>query len=60
MKYESLITFGLKVIAKVKGFFSKVGQNTSSPFSYFKVNVTRSKFMVPCERSCHTEHTYEI
>ena len=28
--------------------------------SNFKVKVTRSKIMVPCERSCHKEYTYEI
>ena len=28
--------------------------------SKFKVKVTRSKFMVWCERSCHKEYTCEI
>ena len=28
--------------------------------SKVKVNVTRSKIMVPCERSCHKEYTCEI
>ena len=28
--------------------------------SKFKVKVTRSKMMVPCERSCHKEYTCEI
>ena len=28
--------------------------------SNFKVKVTRSKFMVPGERSCHKEYTYGI
>ena len=28
--------------------------------SNFKVKVTRSKIMVPCERSCHEEYTREI
>ena len=28
--------------------------------SNFKVNVTRSKIMVPCERSCHKEYTCAI
>ena len=28
--------------------------------SNFKVKVTRSKIMVPSERSCHKEYTYEI
>jgi hypothetical protein len=27
--------------------------------SNFKVKVTRSKILVPIERSCHKEHTYE-
>ena len=29
-------------------------------WSKSKVKVTGSKFMVPCERSCHKEYTYEI
>ena len=28
--------------------------------SNFKVKVTRSKVMVPCERSCHKEYTCAI
>jgi hypothetical protein len=28
--------------------------------SNFKVKVTRSNILVPIERSCHKEHTYEI
>ena len=52
MQYESPITSGLKIMAKVKSFF-KSRLN-------FKVKVTRSKFMVLCERSCHKEYTYEI
>ena len=28
--------------------------------SNFKVKVTTSKVMVPCERSCYKEYTYEI
>jgi hypothetical protein len=28
--------------------------------SNFKVKVTRSKILVPIERSCHEKHTYEI
>jgi hypothetical protein len=28
--------------------------------SNFKIKVTRSKNLVPIERSCHKEHTYEI
>ena len=28
--------------------------------SNFKVKVTRSKIMVPCERSCHKEYTCAI
>jgi hypothetical protein len=28
--------------------------------SNFKVKVPRSKILVPTERSCHKEHTYEI
>ena len=51
VQYESPITSGLKVMAKVKVFQSR---------SNFKVKVTRSKIMVPCERSCHKKYTYEI
>jgi hypothetical protein len=39
-------------MANVKEFL-KSGSN-------FKVKVTRSKNLVPIERSCHKEHTYEI
>ena len=52
MQYESPITSGKKVMAKVKVFFKSR--------SNFKVKVTRSKIMVPCERSCHKEYTYAI
>ena len=51
MQYESPIASGLKVMAKVSVFKSR---------SNFKVKVTRSKIMVPYERSCHKEYTYEI
>ena len=51
MQYESPITSGKKVMAKVKVFKSR---------SNFKVKVTRSKIMVPCERSCHKEYTCAI
>ena len=46
MQHESPITSGLKVMAKVKFFKSR---------SNFKVKVTRSNIMVPCERSRHRE-----
>ena len=39
-------------MAKVKDFFLNK--------SNFKVKVTRSKFLVPMERSSHKELTYEI
>ena len=51
VQYESPISPGKKVMAKVKFFKSR---------SNFKVKVTRSKFMVPCERSCHKEYTCAI
>ena len=51
VQYESPITSDLKVMAKVKVFKSR---------SNFQVKVTRSKIMVPRERSCHKEYTYEI
>jgi hypothetical protein len=51
MKYEIPITCHSKDMANVK--FLKSGSN-------FKVKVTRSKNLVPIERSCHKEHTYEI
>ena len=51
MQYESPITSGLKIMTKVKVFKSR---------SNFKVKVTRSKIMVPCERSCHKEYTCAI
>jgi hypothetical protein len=51
MKYNSLITYHSKDMAKVKVL--KSGSN-------FKVKVTKSKIMVPLESSCHKEHTYEI
>ena len=49
VQYESPFTSGSKVIAKVKVFFKSR--------SNFKVKVTSSKVMVPCERSCHKEYT---
>ena len=48
MQYESPISSVKKVMAKVKVFQRR---------SNFKVKVTRSKIMVPCERSCHKEYT---
>ena len=51
VQFESLISSGMKVIAKVKVF------NRSSNF---KVKVTRSKVLVLCERSCHKEYIFEI
>ena len=52
MQYESPITSGKKVMAKVN-VFCKSRSN-------FKVKVTSSKIMVPCERSCHKEYTCAI
>ena len=52
MQYESPSSSGLKVMAKVKVFFKSR--------SNFKVKVTRSKFMIPSERSCHKEYTCAI
>ena len=51
VQYESPIFAGLKVITKVKFFKSR---------SNFKVNVTRSKLIVPRERCCHKEYTCAI
>ena len=51
MKYKCPITCHSKDMANVKVFES--GSN-------FKVKVTRSKILVPIERSCHKEHTYEL
>ena len=49
-KYESLISFGSKVTAKVK-FFSKVGQKSRS----------RSQIiLISSKRSCHKEYTCVI
>ena len=52
MQYESPISSGKKVMAKVKVFFKSR--------SNFKVKVMRSKIMVPCEMSCHKEYTCAI
>ena len=51
MQYESPISSGKKVMAKVKVFKSR---------SNFKVKVTSSKTMALCERSCHKEYTCAI
>ena len=51
LQYESPIASGLKVMAKFNFFKSR---------SNFKVKVTISKIMVPRERICHKEYTYEI
>ena len=51
VQYERPISSGLKVMAKVKVFKSR---------SNFKVKVTRSKIIVPCERSCHKEYICAI
>ena len=51
MQYESPISSGKKVMAKVKIFKSR---------SNFKVKVTRSKLMVPYERSCQKKYTFAI
>ena len=49
MQYESLTSFGSKVIAEVTFLKSRS-----------KVKVTRSEFLVPTERPCHKESTYVI
>ena len=51
MKYESPTSSGFEAMAKVKVFKSR---------SNFKVKVTRSKILVPMERSCHKECTCKI
>ena len=51
MKYESPTSSGWEDMAKVKVFESR---------SNSKVKVTRSKILVPMERSCHKKYTYEI
>ena len=51
VQYESPISSVKKVMAKVKVFKSK---------SNLKVKVTRSKIMVPGERSCDKEYTCAI
>ena len=51
VQYESPISSGLKVMAKVKVFKNR---------SNFKVKVTSSKIMAPCERPCHKEYTCAI
>jgi hypothetical protein len=48
MKYECPITYHSKYMANVKVFEKCMGQTS------------RSKILVPIERSCHKEHTYEI
>jgi hypothetical protein len=54
MKYKSPITYRSKDMAKVKDKVLKFWKSGSN----FKV--TRSKIIVPIERSCHKEHAYEI
>ena len=49
MKALSLLV--LKLWPRLKFFKSR---------SNLKVKVTRSKILVPSERSCHKEYTYEI
>jgi hypothetical protein len=51
MKYKSPITYHSKHMAKVKVFKKWVK---------LQGQVTRSKNLVPIERSFHMEHTYEI
>ena len=51
VKYESLIYHGSYISTKIKVLKRR---------SNFKVKVTRSKFMVWRERSCHKEYTCEI
>ena len=52
MKYESPTSSDCEAMAKVKLFFKSK--------SSFKVNGTRSKILVPIERSSHRECTDEI
>ena len=51
MQYESPITCGKKVLAKVKVFQKKVKLQGQGQ---------KVKIMVPCERSCHKEYTCAI
>ena len=51
MKYESPTSSGKEAMAKVKVFFKS--------WSNFKVKVTRSKMLVPMEKSCKKEYTCE-
>ena len=53
VKYESPISFGSKVIATVKVFFSKVGQQSRS-------RLQSEKYLALTERSCHRKYTFEI
>ena len=52
VQYESPITSGKEVMAKVKVFFKSR--------SNFKVKVMRSEITVPYERSCHKQYTCAI
>ena len=51
-KYGRLICKGKKVMAMLKFFFKSRSKVT--------VKVTRSKFMLPLERSYHKDHTCQI
>ena len=51
MQYESPITFGLKVMAKVKVFRKKVKLQGQGH---------KVKTMLPYERSCHKKYTCAI
>ena len=52
IKYISSTSPGKEAMTKVKVFFKSR--------SNFKVKVTRSKLLVPVERSCHKECKYVI
>ena len=55
MKYESPMWCFTKVMAQVKVFCDQVKSRSN-----LEVKVTRSKILVPMERSCHKEYTCEI
>ena len=51
MKYESSISYGMKVMAKDKDFHKYVKLQSQG---------TKSKIMILCERSCHKGYRCEI
>ena len=55
VKYESPMWCISKVMAQVKVFCGQVKSRSN-----LEVKVTRSKILVPMERSCHKEYTCEI